>query len=210
MIRIWIGGSARSPFRIAQLAQRLAQKGIRPASITAQAVYLVDAEAWAPSDEARLAALVGCPLAPLEAISADARLVIPRFGTVSPWSSKATEILRLCGLACVRRIEHGVLWRFSGLSAEAVDQAARLAMDRMTETFVRSPEEAERLFDAPPPRALAHVPVIEEGRVALERANREMGLALSAEEINYLFDWFMRARRNPTDAELMMFAQANS
>ena len=141
-------------------------------------------------------------------------LVVPRFGTVSPWSSKATDIAHVCGLGSVVRIERGVACHFVArrpLAREERDALAALVHDRMTETVLDSVEAAAGLFAHHAPQPLATVPVLAQGRAALERANAELGLALSDDEIDYLAGAFRdQLRRDPTDVELMMFAQANS
>ena len=146
----------------------------------------------------------------------DLLLVVPRLGTLSPWSSKATDIARHCGLeAAVRRIERGVVYMVRTASGTPLDASdlnaiAPLVHDRMTQTVLHRFEDAARLFHEIAPAPLAGVDVIGGGREALVRANRELGLALSDDEIDYLLDSFTAVGRNPTDAELMMFAQANS
>src|SRR5690606_6926335 len=132
-------------------------------------------------------------------------LVVPRLGTLSPWSSKATDIARNCGLAGVRRIERGTLYLVEKRGALDVPAIAPLLHDRMTETLLASPEEAARLFEHVPPRPLGTVPLGE-----LREANVRLGLALAEDEIAYLEDAYRRLGRDPTDAELTMFAQANS
>ena len=132
--------------------------------------------------------------------------VMPRTGLISPWSSKATDIFHICGLSKVVRVERGVRW----YAAPGIDKSlvGRL-YDRMTEALM---DEAafERLFETQPPRPLARIPVLSEGLAALEAANGELGLALAPTEISYLADAFAELGRDPTDVELMMFAQANS
>jgi phosphoribosylformylglycinamidine synthase len=140
-------------------------------------------------------------------------LVVPRFGTISPWSSKATDIARNCGLDAVRRLERGIAWTIVSrrpLSPEELCALAGPLHDRMTESVVRRIDEAARLFERHAPAPLGSVDVLAGGRAALAAANGELGLALSADEIDYLLAHYQRAGRNPTDAELMMFAQANS
>ena len=140
-------------------------------------------------------------------------LVVPRIGTISPWASKATDIAHSCGLDAVERIERGIAWhaRCDGALTESM-RAALLPLihDRMTETVLNAIDDARQLFQHHPPRPLATVDLLARGRSALERANREMGLALSDDEVEYLEENFARIGRNPTDVELMMFAQANS
>jgi phosphoribosylformylglycinamidine synthase len=138
--------------------------------------------------------------------------VTPRVGTVSPWSSKATDIARVCGLQLVHRIERGVEYRLSAdrvLSSEDLTALGGVLADRMTESVWQDAVDLDVLFAPAPPRPLRSV-ALGGGREALERANRDWGLALSADEIDYLVAAFTRLGRDPTDAELMMFAQANS
>ena len=143
------------------------------------------------------------------------RVVLPRFGTVSPWSSKATDIARNCGLGKVARIERGVAWYFAmrdgkPLRAKVERALAEAIHDRMTETVAGGLGEARRLFAHHAPGPLATVDLQGAGRKALEEANFAMGLALAPDEIDYLAENFGKMGRNPTDVELMMFAQANS
>jgi phosphoribosylformylglycinamidine synthase len=139
--------------------------------------------------------------------------VVPRFGTISPWSSKATDIALACDLTAVRRIERGICY---GLefgdrpSQDEVLKLSRLLFDRMTETVLESSDDARALFQAHAPAAVVTIPLREEGRNALQTANSDLGLALSEDEIDYLLASYRELDRDPTDAELMMFAQANS
>jgi phosphoribosylformylglycinamidine synthase len=140
-------------------------------------------------------------------------LVLPRFGTISPWSSKATDIARNCGLDAVRRLERGIAWHVVArrpLSPEELCTLAGPLHDRMTESVVQRIDEAARLFERHAPAPLGSVDILAGGRAALAAANGELGLALSDDEIDYLLAHYQQAGRNPTDAELMMFAQANS
>ncbi|MBI2395543.1 MAG: phosphoribosylformylglycinamidine synthase [Deltaproteobacteria bacterium] len=144
------------------------------------------------------------PRAARRALEGRTMLVTPRLGTISPWSSKATDIARICGLTRVRRIERGVSFTIAG----AVDDEAALRRalhDRMTESVLDSIDEAAKLFEHHTPRPLQTIPIAE-----IARANGELGLALSADEIEYLQRSFGALGREPTDVELMMFAQANS
>ncbi|MBM3353789.1 MAG: phosphoribosylformylglycinamidine synthase, partial [Betaproteobacteria bacterium] len=135
-------------------------------------------------------------------------LVVPRLGTISPWSSKATDIARNCGLTQVLRIERGTAYRVDCAAPLSPPQRAAIAAllhDRMTEVVLSSPEEAAALFRHVAPRPLGHV-----ARAELVDANRRLGLALSEDEIAYLRAAYEALGRDPTDAELTMFAQANS
>lgn len=137
-------------------------------------------------------------------------LVMPRFGTVSPWSSKATDIARVCGFA-VSRIEQGSAYFVEGdlVQAELAEIAAILA-DRMTESFGFDWHCVAQLFAHPEQGAHEEVDILSGGLQALESANHALGLALSEDEQNYLLQSFTDLKRNPTFAELMMFAQVNS
>jgi len=144
--------------------------------------------------------------------SGELLLVVPRVGTISPWSSKATDIVHRCGLSKVKRVERGVAWHVSKTDGTPLELAERerviqLLHDRMTETVVERPIA---MFDDAEPAPLALIDVLGGGRSALETADRELGLALAPDEIDYLVQTFKRLERNPTDVELMMFAQANS
>lgn len=140
-------------------------------------------------------------------------LVLPRPGTISPWSTKATDISRHCGLSVVERIERGIAYTIQAteeLTVEAKQQLQSLLHDRMTETVFETFDDVEQLFRQFDPAPLNTINIMSGGLVALQKANNEMGLALSADEIDYLVENFTRLGRNPTDVELMMFAQANS
>jgi phosphoribosylformylglycinamidine synthase len=142
-------------------------------------------------------------------------LVIPRLGTISPWASRATDIANNCGLLDVLRIERGIAYYVTtqnGLPLNDVEIAAfnSAIHDRMTETVVRELKDAEKLYHHADPKPLNTIDILKDGKSALEVANNEMGLALAPDEIDYLLDNYNKMGRNPTDVELMMFAQANS
>ncbi len=140
-------------------------------------------------------------------------LTVPRPGTISPWSSKATDIARVCGLACVRRIERGRAWRIEAdrkLAPALLAELAAPLFDPMTEALMADLQGAKRLFSQHERRALGHIALGREPQAALARANAALGLAMSDDEIVYLADVFARLGRDPTDVEVMMFAQANS
>ncbi|MGQ2979471.1 MAG: phosphoribosylformylglycinamidine synthase [Polaromonas sp.] len=214
------GISALSDFRVQQLLPRLQAISPTISGISARFVHLVATEA-PPGEElrARLAALLsyGEPAAP----AADDSLlfiVSPRFGTVSPWASKATDIAHNCALA-VKRIERITEYRISlqpgffskgALSEAQRGQVAALLHDRMTESVMDHRAQAAGLFTELQGAPLQTINVLAGGKAALEAANTEFGLALAADEIDYLVHAFTGLKRNPTDVELMMFAQANS
>jgi phosphoribosylformylglycinamidine synthase len=205
-----LGEPALSDFRTRKLARRIAAvAGFEPA-LEARFVYLV--ESSSPFSPERLTALEdllhGRRTNGLD--SAGLLLVVPRMGTQSPWSSKATDIALHCGLANVERIERGVAYRVAGLPAARREAVSGVLHDRMTQSVLADLEAAWALFSHSEPRPLQHVPLLEQGATALAAANRDLGLALSPDEIDYLAEAFAAMGRNPTDAELMMFAQANS
>ena len=142
-------------------------------------------------------------------------LVVPRLGSISPWSTKATDIAQGCGLEQVSRIERGVSWHIAmtndaSLSPSSVSRIIPMVHDRMTETVLFGLIEAQAIFQHVKPQPMATVPLLKGGRRAIEVADKKMGLALSSDEIDYLHQSFLRINRDPTDVELMMFAQANS
>ncbi len=205
------GSPALSAFRLEKLHARLA--GAAPGARIAGAefwhfvetAHALDARERAVLDQLLVYGEAMRPVPP----KGELYLVVPRLGTISPWSSKATDIARQCGLPAVQRIERGVAYYAAGAGGQRQAVAAQLH-DRMTETVLDSLDQAERLFRHVTPRPLASIDLIARGRSALEEANRAMGLALSADEIDYLLENFRAIGRNPTDAELTMFAQANS
>ena len=142
-------------------------------------------------------------------------LVIPRLGTISPWSSRATDIARHCGLAHTQKLECGIIYTVSTANGNPLTEEEKVAIkalihDRMTEAVLDDINAAEKLFHTASPAPLNSIDVLSSGKAALNVANSELGLALSADEVDYLFDNFTKIKRNPTDVELMMFAQANS
>jgi len=151
------------------------------------------------------------PSVPVQEPAGRLFLVLPRFGTISPWSSKASDIARNCGLAKIQRLERGIAFYVAGEFSEA---EARLIADslhdRMTQVVLGNLEQASGLFSHAEPKPLTAIDVLGGGRAALEKANAELGLALAEDEIDYLVNAFQGLKRNPHDIELMMFAQANS
>jgi phosphoribosylformylglycinamidine synthase len=137
-------------------------------------------------------------------------VVVPRLGTISPWSSKATDIARVCGLSAVTRIERGTEWTLIGEGVDVLAVGA-VVSDRMTETLItREPDLAQVVAPGGAPRPLRLVELGREGAATLKAASARMGLALADDEIDYLVARYRELRRDPTDVELMMFAQANS
>ena len=209
------GAPALSDFRLAKLLAALRGTLGSIEALDARYVHFADLERDLDAGEARVldSLLRYGPSARAGQPRGELVLVVPRFGTVSPWSSKATDIAHVCGLTAVRRIERGVAYYLESsrpLEAGQWSAAAALLHDRMTEEVLRDPGAAAALFQHAAPKPLATVPVLALGRVALEAANRDLGLALSDDEVDYLLEAFRGLGRDPTDVELMMFAQANS
>jgi phosphoribosylformylglycinamidine synthase len=209
------GGAALSDFRLTKLLAAL-QEAV--SAITAvRACYYHFVETDTNLNQQQRAILdqlltYGESLAPHTAAQYHL-LVVPRPGTISPWSSKATDIAHNCGLTTVCRIERGIFYSFEASQALSQPQLVSLfpvLHDRMTEVVFSSLDDAEALFIHHSPSEMTSVDVLGGGREALQRANRELGLALAEDEIDYLVENFQLLRRNPTDVELMMFAQANS
>jgi phosphoribosylformylglycinamidine synthase len=212
------GRSALSSFRRDRLLDRLSEAvpGVR--GVDARHIYFADcARALSDEERERLGDVVGEPN--IDAVNRpqgechQEMMVIPRFGTISPWASKATDILQHCGLEAIERIERGTVYCLGleqPLSEAEHGVVAALLHDRMTETVIEAAEDAAALFDAHEPSPLGHIDLDGDARTALENANRDLGLALSPDEIEYLAENYATLDRNPTDAELMMFAQANS
>ncbi|HEV8311757.1 MAG TPA: phosphoribosylformylglycinamidine synthase, partial [Burkholderiaceae bacterium] len=214
------GGNALSVFRAQALLPKLQAVAPRVAAVQARHVH------WVWSDSAldaeahdKLAALLRYGDPYIGANDGALVVVMPRLGTVSPWASKATDIAHNCGLT-IHRVERvsefrltlktGLLGGAKPLSSEELQACAALLHDRMTESVAFEREAAVHLFDEQPGQPLAHVDVLGAGRAALAAANKDFGLALSDDEIDYLVDAFTALKRNPSDVELMMFAQANS
>ncbi len=196
------GSPALTPARLTKRLEKwkLTQPGLTDA--TADFVHLVDVErALTPAEAQTLAALLTYgPKQEPRRIEGRTFVVVPRLGTRSPWSSKATDIAHNCGLTAVRRLERGVVWTLAG----ALTGTPELH-DRMTESLLPDLAGAARLFEHQAPRPVSVVP-----RSELAAANVRLGLALAPDEIDYLVDAFTQLGRDPTDVELMMFAQANS
>ncbi|HGG7877243.1 TPA: phosphoribosylformylglycinamidine synthase [Neisseria meningitidis] len=209
------GVTALSDFRVEKLLQKAAALGLPEVKLSSEFWY------FAGSEKALDAATVEKLQALLAAQSVEqtpkAReglhlfLVTPRLGTISPWASKATNIAENCGLAGIERIERGMaVWLEGALTDEQKQQWAALLHDRMTESVLPDFQTASKLFHHLESETFSTVDVLGGGKEALVKANTEMGLALSANEIDYLVENYQALNRNPSDVELMMFAQANS
>jgi phosphoribosylformylglycinamidine synthase len=214
------GSQALSQFRQQRLLSSLSEQGVELTQIQAQFMHFVWSDAELSGEHQQvLAGLLnyGEPFHLIEAKGLfadkqDQAVVVPRIGTISPWASKATDIAHHCGLN-VLRIERGV--QFFWTSKKALNEAQRQAVlaaihDRMTEITLPSIESAAELYQTLSDKAFTRIDILKGGQAALEQANTTMGLALSDDEIIYLVDNFKKLNRNPSDVELMMFAQANS
>ncbi|MDE2564413.1 MAG: phosphoribosylformylglycinamidine synthase, partial [Burkholderiales bacterium] len=214
------GGDALPAFRAQALLERLRAVCPRIAGVRARHVHWVAFDA-APGHEAldKVQALLHYGDPWVGVATPEPVVVMPRLGTVSPWASKATDIARNCGLVLHRiervtefhlAVQGGLLGAGRPLGADERAAAAALLHDRMTESVAFERGAAARLFDPRPAAPLAQVDLRGRGRAALDEANQAFGLALSDDEIDYLLAAFTRLGRNPSDVELMMFAQANS
>lgn len=214
------GGNALSSFRAQQLLTDLVAIHPKITGVSARFVHLVATESTpVPALQERLSALLTYGDPYTGNAEGVAFIVTPRLGTISPWASKATDIARNCGLDVFRvermtefrvELKSGLLGGKSELSAEQTAQIAGLLHDRMTESVFATRAEAEQLFTTLAAEPMEFVDVLGGGRAALETANKQWGLALAEDEIEYLVNAFNGLKRNPTDVELMMFAQANS
>ena len=222
------GGSALSTFRAQALLARVQAVCPRVTGLSARYVHWVAFDTppgRAVSDRIQALLSYGDPCTVAAVTAGGERVVVvPRLGTVSPWASKASDIARNCGLTGLHRVERvteyalllksGLFGAAKPLNAEERAAVAALLHDRMTEHVAYEREAAAHLFDTRVAEALVYVDILgpgpQAGRPALERANAEFGLALSADEIDYLVAAFTKLGRNPSDVELMMFAQANS
>jgi phosphoribosylformylglycinamidine synthase len=215
-MRVFEGGRALSPFRIRRYEARL-QEQIGAVRLAARFVYFVDTRReLSVEEEERLVDLLLGEGEPWDSPGLEnprSFFVIPRIGTISPWSSKATEIALHAGLeSALRRVERGVEWLAEGVSDRelSLEVLSMPLHDRMTEMVVATAAEAALLFRDESPRPLGRVALEPDPVVALQAANGELGLALSPDEIDYLAQAYAEIGRAPSDAELMMFAQANS
>ncbi len=212
------GGSAFTSFRLKQKLQQLQKKFPLVKSLEATYVYFVEENSGLDSQQQKA----------LEALLPDSQLtdkqlftperdfwVVPRLGTISPWSSKATDIARICGLTMIDRIERGIFYHFAiedgkALSAHTFSLIIQDCYDPLTESILQTDKDIDGLFQHDEPKPLTTVDILKDGKEALVAANASMGLSLNEGEIDYLYQAFSQQERNPTDAELMMFAQVNS
>lgn len=209
------GVTALSDFRVEKLLQKAAALGLPEVKLKSEFWYFVGSEK--ALDAATVEKLQALLAAQSVKETPEAReglhlfLVTPRLGTISPWASKATNIAENCGLEGIERIERGMaVWLEGRLNDEQKQQWAALLHDRMTESVLPDFQTASKLFHHLESETFSSVDVLGGGKEALVKANTEMGLALSVDEIDYLVENYQALQRNPSDVELMMFAQANS
>ena len=215
------GSSALSPFRLEKILATLKTSAPQISHLQGDFWHFAwsDADLSASQQETLQKILTYGPKmtgnAADEAPVGELFLVIPRPGTISPWASRATDIAKHCGLPSVQRIERGIAYYASKKDQLSLTDAEKLAVkaaihDRMTEAVFASLEDAAALYHKAEPVPLSTVDVLAGGQAALNQANAELGLALSPDEVDYLVENFSKIGRNPSDVELMMFAQANS
>ena len=209
------GVTALSDFRVEKLFQKAAALGLPEVKLSSEFWYFVGSEkALDAATVEKLQALLAAQSVeqtPKAREGLHLFLVTPRLGTISPWASKATNIAENCGLEGIERIERGMaVWLEGALTDGQKQQWAALLHDRMTESVLTDIDAAAQLFHHIQSETFSSVDVLGGGKEALVKANTEMGLALSADEIDYLIENYQALQRNPSDVELMMFAQANS
>jgi phosphoribosylformylglycinamidine synthase len=209
------GAPALSEFRLQKLTQRLEQALVRSLDVYAEFMHFAELDqSLSDSEQKLLAAILRYgPQREQREPQGTLLLAVPRPGTISPWSSKATDIAHHCGLQSIQRLERGIAYYINSeaeLSDDELNSAIALLHDRMTQIVLTEMEDAGCLFQHAQPKPLIQVDVLDGGPTALTQANTDLGLALSEDEIDYLVESFLGLGRNPTDVELMMFAQANS
>ena len=209
------GVTALSDFRVEKLFQKAAALGLPEVKLSSEFWYFVGSEKTLDASTVeKLQALLAAQSVeqtPKAREGLHLFLVTPRLGTISPWASKATNIAENCGLEGIERIERGMaVWLEGALTDGQKQQWAALLHDRMTESVLTDIDAAAQLFHHIQSETFSSVDVLRGGKEALVKANTEMGLALSADEIDYLVENYQVLNRNPSDVELMMFAQANS
>jgi len=213
-MHIFPGCTALSDFRLKKILTSFRAICPQISSVHTEYLHFVQGDIDA-ADREKIIPLLNYGPFPKQPAEHRGLLVIPRPGTISPWSSKATDIFHNCGLNRVARIERGMLWQLGCTGDYRPDdsqlhQIRTLIHDRMTQVVLDQVSDAHLLFQEHEPANLISVDIQSDGKQALIDANQTMGLALSEDEIDYLYDAFTSLARNPTDVELMMFAQANS
>ncbi|MBO6010044.1 MAG: phosphoribosylformylglycinamidine synthase, partial [Ruminobacter sp.] len=206
------GAPALSEFRTKKLLSGFAEKGLKINSVYAEYVHFANVSAPLTEQEREVLVklLTYGPHINESETKGTLYVVTPRLGTISPWSSKATDIAHNCALSKIIRLERGIAYYIEGESSGCADEILPLIHDRMMEQVFTNLNDAEQLFGTQDPKPLVSVDILGQGKAALEKANVELGLALSDDEMDYLVKSFTALGRNPNDVELYMFAQANS
>ena len=208
------GPASHSPFKLESLLRRLLSIDQNITGLGARFIHFIDSKNDLGEEQDRIldSILEYGPNWPFGADEGFKIFTLPRFGTTSPWSSKATDIAKVCGLSSIERIERGVVFSLALTNKDKrpKKEAIDLLYDRMTEVAITDLKQAKEIFSSLEPQPFSEVDILSDGKSALETANLQLGLALNDDEIEYLLEQFTKLNRNPTDAELMMFAQANS
>ncbi|MGE4570661.1 MAG: phosphoribosylformylglycinamidine synthase [Gammaproteobacteria bacterium] len=212
MISLHSGIQALSKFKIKALQEKLSVSLSGITLLGVEFTHFIDSKSELSAEHTeQLNKLLNYAPAVDYSHSSDHLTITPRQGTISPWSSKASDIAHLCGLSELNRVERGITYHFDKtLNEDSTSKVLSIIMDRMTESFLKDSTDAHSLFDELTPKTSQSVDILSGGKAALEQANNTLGLALSDVEIDYLIDSFTALDRNPKDIELMMFAQANS
>ncbi|HLX54524.1 MAG TPA: hypothetical protein VKR58_11315, partial [Aquella sp.] len=203
--RLQIVGKER--YHAPVVSNRLSTEQNLDSQITCHEIYLITSQLM-PSDDVieKLEQLLDGSLITTPELDATKCMVVPRFGTVSAWSSKASEIAKRCGLTQITRIEKALYF----VANTPLDIIYPLIHDRMTESIIDNSSQLSDIFASHHSKPYSQIDILNGGKTALELANQKMGLALSPDEIDYLYTNYQQIERNPTDVELMMFSQANS
>lgn len=211
------GSAALSPFRIEKIQTALGPTSPNISHLYAEFLYFVWVEGALDNKQQDTLGqiLTYGPIMQAEEPKGELFLVAPRLGTISPWASRATDIVQHCGLPEIKRVERGIAYYVQTKNGQPLTAAERqqllpLIHDRMTETVFANANDAEKLYHTDTPAPLSTIDIMKGGKAELVKANSELGLALSPDEVDYLLDNYIKMGRNPTDVELMMFAQANS
>ena len=208
------GPASHSPFKLESLLRRLQSIDQNIDDLGARFIHLIDSKNDPDEEQDRIldSILEYGPDWPFGTDEGFKVFTLPRFGTTSPWSSKATDIAKVCGLTSIEKIERGVIFTLALKDKDSAPskEAIEMLYDRMTEVVITDLNQAKEIFSSLEPQPFSDVDILSDGKKALETANIELGLALNNDEIDYLLEQFTKLNRNPTDAELMMFAQANS
>ena len=208
------GPASHSPFKLESLLRRLQSIDQNIDDLGARFIHLIDSKNDPDEEQDRIldSILEYGPDWPFGTDEGFKVFTLPRFGTTSPWSSKATDIAKVCGLTSIEKIERGVVFTLALKDKDSAPskEAIEMLYDRMTEVVITDLNQAKEIFSSLEPQPFSDVDILSDGKKALETANIELGLALNNDEIDYLLEQFTKLNRNPTDAELMMFAQANS